>query len=260
MAVYRSIARAPVSASRRRSPVAAASIAGSARQENDRRRWIRLGEGETVGNGTRFFGHRQARFATRASAAFAPPPRSIRWCGQERSRRRSSQSTGSFAKIRVWYDGDEVQRGAPVVEFNELGFHFQYPDNWSATREASPTFPRSVQVHSPSGAFWSVTADRIPPHELISQVAAAISSEYEDVERHVLKRTIGDRSLEGFELNFYCLDFIVVVQILGWTHGGASWAIVTQAEMRDHDQLQDVFDAMTWSLIGDPRRGGRRST
>lgn len=146
------------------------------------------------------------------------------------------------------------QRNLMAGEFNELGFHFLYPDNWTVTRERTTGFPRSVSVQSPSGAFWSVTADRPPVDELVDRVVQAISAEYEEVEESLVERAVGPAMLSGRELNFYCLDLLIVAQVLQADFDGKALAILMQAESREFEELQAVFDAITWSLLREKPR------
>jgi hypothetical protein len=134
-------------------------------------------------------------------------------------------------------------------EFKEMGFHFHFPENWTVTRDRASGYPRSVMVQSPSGAFWSVTADRPPASELVERVVQAISAEYEEAELETIDRQVGPTQLTGIELNFYCLDLLVVAQVLAVEQEGRALAILLQAESREFDELARVFDAITWSLI-----------
>jgi len=136
-----------------------------------------------------------------------------------------------------------------TTEFKELGFQFLYPENWTVTKDASQAYPRSVTVQSPSGAFWSVTADRSAADELVQRVGAAIADEYEGTEVHEMRRKVGPLEMQGQELNFYCLDLLVTAQVLGWEKDGLALAILMQAENREFEELSRVFDAMTFSLL-----------
>lgn len=136
-----------------------------------------------------------------------------------------------------------------TAEFKELGFQFLYPENWTVTREASQAYPRSVTVQSPSGAFWSVTADQPPVGDLVQRVGEAIANEYEETEVHEVQRKVGPLEMEGQELNFYCLDLLVTAQVFGCEKNGLALAILMQAENREFEELSRVFDAMTCSLL-----------
>ncbi|MCA9172127.1 MAG: hypothetical protein KDB23_30885, partial [Planctomycetales bacterium] len=101
-----------------------------------------------------------------------------------------------------------------AAEFNRLGFQFLYPENWTVDVEETTGWPRSVALHSPNGAMWSATADASDVETLRDRIVNAVSAEYEQVEQSPVTRMVGDLELEGIELNFYCLDFLVIAQIL----------------------------------------------
>lgn len=139
-------------------------------------------------------------------------------------------------------------------EFKELGFHFLYPENWTVEREPTTDYPRSVSVHSPGGAFWSVTADRPPTDALMDRVVQAMLDEYEDAEVQPVERQVGPVLLVGRELNFYCLDLLITAHVLQADYDGKALAILMQAENREFDALSGIFDAITWSLLRESKR------
>ena len=135
-----------------------------------------------------------------------------------------------------------------TAEFNEVGFRFKYPANWTIEREKEEGWPRSVSVQGPSGAFWSVTEDPSIT-DLLDQIATTIIEEYDEVETSPLHRQIGQHDLEGKELAFYCLDFLVTAHLMQCVGQSRKLVILTQAESQDFDSLASVFDAMTFSLL-----------
>lgn len=141
------------------------------------------------------------------------------------------------------------------VEFDELGLRFVYPDNWELERDGEAGWPRTISVHGPSGAFWSVTQHKGPADEdLMHHIVQTLFDEYEDVESQPITRQVGRWKLEGCELAFYCLDFLVTAQVVACQDSDRQLVILSQAENRDFDQLSAVFDAMTLSLLeaGEP--------
>lgn len=140
-----------------------------------------------------------------------------------------------------------------TAEFSEMGLRFVYPENWEVSREENSDLPRSVSVHSPTGAFWSVSIDRRNGQEMADEILDAMRREYElDFEFEELERTIAGRKLKGYELNFSCLDLLVSACILATTADGVSQVLLYQAESRDFDQLSPVFDAISLSFLREP--------
>ncbi len=135
------------------------------------------------------------------------------------------------------------------AEFNQWGLQFQYPENWSIDTDGPPEGPRSVSVHSPDSAFWSVTVAPVNAPSLAQGIVEAIRQEYETCECEPVEHPIGELRLDGFELNFYCLDFLVTALVLQSQVGGEQLAILCQAESREFERLRQVFDAISVSLL-----------
>ncbi len=136
-----------------------------------------------------------------------------------------------------------------TAEFNESGLRFLYPENWRLVREEQWGWPRSVSVHSPQGAFWSVTLDQPPADELVSRVVESICQEYEDVEVDAVERSVGELTLRGVELQFYCLDLLVTAQVLECVECEQPMVLLLQGENREFDALLPVFDAISLSCL-----------
>ena len=151
------------------------------------------------------------------------------------------------------YDKGErpEEKGAGMTaEFSEMGLNFVYPENWEVAREEDSEFPRSVSVHSPTGAFWSVSVDRRDSQAMADEMLDAMRREYEtDFEFETMQRNLAGRQLCGYELHFTYVDLVVTACILATSAGGLSYVLLFQAESRDFDQLSPVFDAMSLSLL-----------
>ena len=135
------------------------------------------------------------------------------------------------------------------AEFNKRGISFQYPDNWTLDEEEVQAGQGSVTVYSPGGAFWSVTREGPDAPSLARHVVQAIQNEYEQCEFEPMVRRIGEHEVDGFELNFYCLDFLITAHVLNVHSTQGQLAVLYQAESRDFDRLQPVFDAISASLL-----------
>jgi len=133
---------------------------------------------------------------------------------------------------------------------------FQYPDNWTIEQEDSPSGGRSVTVHSPSGAFWSVAiyAQPADPAELARAAVEAMKSEYPGLDFEAADETVAGRDLVGYDMNFFCLDLTNTASVRCLRNEGTSYAIFYQAEDHDYAELGEVFQAITTSLIRELRR------
>lgn len=132
-------------------------------------------------------------------------------------------------------------------QFAGFGIVLMYPDTWIVDQEVDG---EAVSVESPEGAF--LTISKCPaataPSLALAQARAAMDQEYEQVECEAIDRQFGPLQLSGELLRFVYLDLIITSQLLLANHAGACYLVQTQAEDRDHDRLQPVFDAMLTSL------------
>ncbi len=133
------------------------------------------------------------------------------------------------------------------AQFEGFGIRLLYPDSWTIDSDASVD---SLSLESPDGSFLTITkfADSAEATAAVERAIAIMQEEYEEVEREPLSKTIAGISLAGTILRFVLLDLIVTSQLLAFAHGGSTYFVQTQAEDRDHDRLQPVFDAVLTSL------------
>jgi hypothetical protein len=133
-------------------------------------------------------------------------------------------------------------------EYTGLGISLMYPDTWRIEEDPSDT--EGISVESPGGAFMSIHCyPGINPDEAIENARQVMLTEYEEVETETFTRTITDRLYEVVSQRFVYLDFIIVSQILSFTHAGNTYLVQIQGEDREVDQLQPVFDAMLASVF-----------
>jgi len=136
-------------------------------------------------------------------------------------------------------------------EFHKMGIRFLYPENWTLDEEDALGGQKSVAVYSPGGAFWSVSVHprHANPAQLAEAAVKAMQEEYEELESEEEREVIEGRELVGFDLNFYYLDLTntATVRVLQTPH--ATYVIFCQAEDREFDQIQRVFQAITTSFV-----------
>ena len=136
--------------------------------------------------------------------------------------------------------------------FEKHDLKFMYPDNWSLVENQEAEDFIEVSLESPSGSIWSVSVfddQENSPEELVESCATALSEQYEDFERFEFQGEIAGVSTVGFDSHFYCLDFLVTAQSRAMRYQNRLMNIFCQAESREFDQNQDVFNAITQSLL-----------
>jgi hypothetical protein len=137
--------------------------------------------------------------------------------------------------------------------YENFGVSFMYPENWQLADESGPqdAGPKTISVHSPSGAFWSLQVCDPPadPQSLADQFKLTMAAEYEGLEAFAAAEEVADLSLLGYDMDFYCLDFVISANVRAARVGQRVYVISCQAETREFDELSPVFKAMTISLL-----------
>lgn len=128
------------------------------------------------------------------------------------------------------------------AQFSGFGISLMYPENWKVEEQSD----ESVTLESPSGAFLTVT--RFPPSmtagEAIERAQKTMADEYDQVEQEPLERELSGIRLSGTLQRFVYLDLIITSQLLAFERDEHSYLVQIQAEDRELDELQSVFDAM----------------
>ena len=138
-----------------------------------------------------------------------------------------------------------------VATYEKFGIRVLYPENWTVSDEQLEDWPRSVSIQSPQGAYWElqVYPSRINPARLIKQTLAAMEQIYEDLEAEPVTEELWEVAATGYDLHFFCLDFLVTSRIRSFHTGSRTCLLTCQAESREFDRQAAVFSAMTKSLL-----------
>ncbi len=135
--------------------------------------------------------------------------------------------------------------------FDKAGIRFQYPENWTLDESDALGGQRSVALYTPGGGFWSVIIH--PPGEhierLLDTAVKAMRKEYKELDVEPVIENLGDVQLEGYDLNFYCLDLTNSALLRVAQSSDATLLIMYQAEDREFDAIGKVFQAITISLL-----------
>ncbi len=134
--------------------------------------------------------------------------------------------------------------------FENGRIRFLYPENWKMAEEGSADTP-TVTIQSPNSGFWTLLmyTEEYDPDELTHEVVAAMDEEYEALESNPFTLTLGDIELPGYEMYFSCLDLVVSAKTVALRHHDLTLVILWQAESRDFDELELVFQAITQSML-----------
>jgi hypothetical protein len=139
-----------------------------------------------------------------------------------------------------------------TATFDKAGIRFYYPENWEVVDENVVEGPLTVSLQSPGGGFWSVMIyDRgTDTNVLLRETLDQMREEYEGLESNVIFEQFEEAEATGYEMFFYCLDFLVCARSLVVKAGnGQIVLLLWQAEDRDFVNYDPVFRAITVSLL-----------
>lgn len=140
-----------------------------------------------------------------------------------------------------------------AATYENFGVRFLYPENWQITDEQSAHARCEVSLQSPAGAFWSlhVYASRTDRQRLMVQVVESMQTEYDSLETRPVVESIGEIDAIGRDMDFFCLDFVVSAKARVFYSRDRTFLVLCQAESRDFENLEPVFQAITVSLLQD---------
>jgi hypothetical protein len=142
--------------------------------------------------------------------------------------------------------------------YDRLGLHFHYPENWVLDESPPPDDQcgagaelGSVAVHSPGGGFWMVAQYQgsTDPKRHVEAALNTLRELYDNLDDEAVRETVHGHKMVGYDVNFFCLDLTNTAVIRGWRTPDRTLLLLCQAEDREFEQLQQVFSAMTASLL-----------
>jgi hypothetical protein len=138
----------------------------------------------------------------------------------------------------------------PAV-YHKLGVRFLYPENWSVQDEEQDDWPRTVTLQSEQTSFWSLYV--YPPdhnaRQAVTEVIDSIRELYEDLEVLPAKEMMGDIETKGVDIAFFYLDLLVEAKIRCLKTPSALLLWHYQAESREFDAMEPVFQAIATNLL-----------
>jgi hypothetical protein len=146
----------------------------------------------------------------------------------------------------------------PAV-FRKLGLSFTYPENWTLDEGEALEGNQSVAVYSPGGSFWSVSIhpSDAQPRDLVKAAVKALRETYDELDVEEIEDSMAGRRLVGADVNFYCLDLTNTAVIRSFAAPNYVCLVLSQADDREFSALENVFKAMTLSLLAGFGAAGR---
>ena len=142
------------------------------------------------------------------------------------------------------------------AEFQRDGIQFLYPENWKLDLQIpSENIVCALSLEAPSGAIWSVNVEQglRDRQELVAKILETLRDEYDEVEAEPYTGRIGDYETVGYEMYFYCIELVVKSVVQCYHTKDRTFLVMTQAESRDHDELDPVFGALAASLAAESK-------
>ncbi len=137
--------------------------------------------------------------------------------------------------------------------YDKLGLNFMYPENWKLIDETE-SLPNVVTLEAPEGSCtWTVHAypKDADTDEILKESIQTLEQTYDDLEISPLTQSIGGAEGHGVEAMFYCLDFLIRAKLLWLETHEKNYLLWTQAEDRDFDDQEIIFQAITVSMLRD---------
>jgi len=132
--------------------------------------------------------------------------------------------------------------------FEDFGLRFLYPDNWTVQGRESDSRCEGVTLDLPAGGFFSVTRyfKHSAPEALLDEIAGAMKIEYPEIETDPIG--VSDDDDFFIESRFYYLDLLVISRSVALEVEDDLVIVQMQAESREFDGNEKVFDAVIRSL------------
>lgn len=138
-----------------------------------------------------------------------------------------------------------------VGTYEGHGIRFLYPDNWKVQENRPEPDAHCVTLQSPESGFWMlhIYESRESLARLAYAVKQSLQKEYEQVDVELATEDIEGKPLNGYDLQFCCLDFVVTASVRSFLLNGRACVLLSQAEDAEFEKLAPVFSAITTSLI-----------
>ena len=137
--------------------------------------------------------------------------------------------------------------------YDKLGLNFMYPENWKLIDDTE-SLPHVVTLEAPAGSCtWTVHAypKEVDTDAILKESIETLEQTYDDLEIAPLEQSAGETKGQGIEAIFYCLDFLVRAKLLWLETENKKILLWTQAEDRDFDAQEIIFQAITVSMLRD---------
>ena len=87
------------------------------------------------------------------------------------------------------------------------------------------------------------------PEKLAATALKAMRQQYDDLDADEVSETVAGQELVGYDMNFYCLDLTNTAQVRSYDTPDGVYVIFCQADDREFAEIEEIFRAITTSLL-----------
>jgi hypothetical protein len=131
------------------------------------------------------------------------------------------------------------------------GVKCSYPSTWNVQEDDTSDESNGFLIESRDAAFFAVSifpwSDA--PREVLERAAKTLEGEYEECEIEWIDSDLSVRDSRAIEVRFFLLDMLVVAKLRAFSLAHQTFLLEQQAEDREYQKVEAVFDAMTETLI-----------
>jgi hypothetical protein len=136
-----------------------------------------------------------------------------------------------------------------AMVFEADGIRFQYPENWSLTREEADS-GWTVSVQSPETAFFLIAFDKTMPElgAVVETVLHALKADYPDLEAEDALESVAKQPALGHNITFFSLDLTNTCCTRSFYSEMGTILLMWQANDLELERVDPIFRAIRASL------------
>jgi len=143
-----------------------------------------------------------------------------------------------------------------MKKFQSDELEFVYPDNWTlfvndGDEHSGKKRPMKLRSKAPNSSQLTIVLHEKfeDSDELLTRAVDAFKADYEDLEIDKASHTVAGFELVGFDITFFYLDLLVIVELRIVEREDDKVLMMIQSESREFDENRRLFEAITLSML-----------
>lgn len=143
-----------------------------------------------------------------------------------------------------------------MKKFQSDELQFAYPENWTlfvndGDEHSGEEETNEVTLQSPNSSQLTIVLHEKfeDSDELLARAVDAFKTDYEDLEIDEASHAVAGFELVGFDITFFYLDLLVVVELRIVEREDDKVLLMIQSESREFDENRRLFEAITLSML-----------